>query len=430
MGDPAATSDEGATPAPPSRGGPVSSDDPKPRPDAKALVIPPPHESVFRYANKRKAPVNKNAWWRLLLRVLFSHVGLFVLVCAYAIGGAYMFVAIEKPAERQRKQETHLKALEANDTMQYLATLFWFFQAQNLTAPAWNDKIYKELKAFELYTIKLVNDNEYDGTLTGRAPDMRISAGVTSKPDEDDYDDDDLPEDTIYAWNIPNTILFTVSVMSTIGYGHICPKTRLGQIVCVLYAIGGIPLLLLFLANIGDVMARAFTYSYSRFCCHWCRMRRKKSEYRRGDDYLPVPKEVLRTVATEKVGPEAYMPTDTIMVPIMLNLILISVYIVTGAVLFSYWEKWTMVEAGYFTFITLSTVGLGDYVPGKSFNSGDDDGDSDLNKKLRMLATCLYCALGMATVSMCIALMQEQIVYKMRRMGEDIGLLKPTLPQT
>ena len=58
------------------------------------------------------------------------------------------------------------------------------------------------------------------------------------------------------------------------------------------------------------------------------------------------------------------MPTDDVNVPITINLMLIALYLGLGALIFSRWEEWEVSAAYYFSFITLSTIGFGDMVPG------------------------------------------------------------------
>ena len=86
-----------------------------------------------------------------------------------------------------------------------------------------------------------------------------------------------------------------------LGYGHIAPSDESGQLTLVLYTILGLPMMMVFLANIGGVMAKALKYSYSRFCCRWCRVRRKFEEN---------PDDMEISLKNDEVGQESYMPTD------------------------------------------------------------------------------------------------------------------------
>lgn len=77
-------------------------------------------------------------------------------------------------------------------------------------------------------------------------------------------------------------------------------------------------------------------------------------------------------------------------VPIVVNLCIITVYLMLGGVLFSWWENWDLLESVYFTFITLTTIGFGDYVPGNSFLDLSDG----LMAAMKMLVTVLFCLFG------------------------------------
>lgn len=55
------------------------------------------------------------------------------------------------------------------------------------------------------------------------------------------------------------------------------------------------------------------------------------------------------------------------------------VFVTIPAVIFKYIEGWTTLEAIYFVVITLTTVGIGDYVAGTQavFLSDDDDEEDE-----------------------------------------------------
>ncbi|CAF1545403.1 unnamed protein product, partial [Didymodactylos carnosus] len=63
-------------------------------------------------------------------------------------------------------------------------------------------------------------------------------------------------------------------------YGHITCKTNEGKIATIIYAMFGIPLMLLCLANIGSTMADAFRFIYCNICCSYCNMVKKKRNLR------------------------------------------------------------------------------------------------------------------------------------------------------
>ena len=49
----------------------------------------------------------------------------------------------------------------------------------------------------------------------------------------------DMTDDWEYDWDFPKAWLFTITIMTTVGYGHISPKTFGGKMFCILYALIG-----------------------------------------------------------------------------------------------------------------------------------------------------------------------------------------------
>jgi len=93
----------------------------------------------------------------------------------------------------------------------------------------------------------------------------------------------------------------------------------------------------------------------------------------------------------------------------LLILIFYSRYVLVGALLFRLWEPWDLLEGSYFCFISLSTIGFGDIVPGdKIYNHKSG------NLSISFIATAIYLMLGMALIAMCFNLMQEEVIHKTR----------------
>ena len=101
------------------------------------------------------------------------------------------------------------------------------------------------------------------------------------------------------------------------------------------------------------------------------------------------------------------MPTSEIAIPVSVTVIIMGLYISGGATVFCKWEKdWDIISSIYFTWVTLTTIGFGDYTPGSSFH-----GELTIEQGLKITFTTLYCLAGLAIISMGISLSSEQVKH-------------------
>ncbi|XP_055029245.1 potassium channel subfamily K member 10b isoform X2 [Misgurnus anguillicaudatus] len=135
-------------------------------------------------------------------------------------------------------------------------------------------------------------------------------------------------------WDLSSAFFFAGTVITTIGYGNIAPSTEGGKIFCILYAIFGIPLFGFLLAGIGDQLGTMFIKSI-----------------------LKVEK-IFRK--HKQISQTKIRVTSTILF-ILAGCI---VFVTIPAFIFKHIEGWSTLEAIYFVVITLTTVGIGDYVAG------------------------------------------------------------------
>lgn len=60
------------------------------------------------------------------------------------------------------------------------------------------------------------------------------------------------------------------------GYGNIAPKTNWGRVVTIMYALIGMPLFLLWVSQMGSVLASLFKVFYYKVCCGLCRRGKRR----------------------------------------------------------------------------------------------------------------------------------------------------------
>ncbi|XP_068201471.1 uncharacterized protein [Palaemon carinicauda] len=184
---------------------------------------------------------------KLVITFAFSHVGLCAVVTGYSIAGAFIFRELE-----QRNVVEHYDPLAKRNsclsdiyniterTGDLLDTNHW---RSILNSTIWQDEVTELLERFERELKDAVESQLYDQG----------------------------PDDQRERWNIIGSLFYCFTVITTIGYGHVSPQTLEGKMVTILYAIFGIPLMLLCLSNIGDSMATSFRFMYRRVCCACCK---------------------------------------------------------------------------------------------------------------------------------------------------------------
>merc|ERR1712079_148199 len=313
----------------------------------------------------------------------------------YAVGGARIYMSMEVPFEEEAylaKQNEAKAIIAATD---YLANSFWDKihnpnPEKRLNETAYYDKVSADLHSLAAQIVSAAENHNYDGEVEGWSKD----------------------------WFFPNALLFTITIMTTIGYGHISPQTDAGKLFTILYAMIGMLLFVMFLGGVGDTMANGFKFAYSRICCRWCRIKRLVSERIPGQSLRKA-----RKLRDEELDHESYMPGSEISIPIILCVLAIVLYLIMGSAIFHVWEEWDIPSAAYFCFITLSTVGFGDMVPTKSFLGYEES----LYGKFQMVVCVTYCMAGLALLAMCMSLIQEGLMIKAERMKNKMSGGKKTV---
>ncbi|KAK2587466.1 hypothetical protein KPH14_003171 [Odynerus spinipes] len=150
-------------------------------------------------------------------------------------------------------------------------------------------------------------------------------------------------------WDFYNSFYFAYTVVSTIGYGNLAPTNMLSRILMIFYGVIGIPMNGILLSQLGEFFGHVFVRAHRKY----------KSYKKHRNDYYA---KKLTPLETRKAGLAAQIFMYLIPGFVM--------FIFFPAFLFSHYEGWTYDEAVYYAFVTLTTIGFGDYVAGQDNTKG------------------------------------------------------------
>jgi len=95
--------------------------------------------------------------------------------------------------------------------------------------------------------------------------------------------------------------------------------------------------------------------------------------------------------------------------PVILPVVILIVYIFLGGLMYTCWEDWGYLDSFYFVFISISTIGFGDFTPAHT---------------KYFIVTSVYVFIGLSLVSMCINVLIELYIVSLKVAVHKMDIVK------
>ncbi|GMT09156.1 hypothetical protein PFISCL1PPCAC_453 [Pristionchus fissidentatus] len=261
----------------------------------------PTRGSAAEGAEDAEAPKEKNKWIKKIkknIRIVIPHVGLVLLSAAYTILGASIFHHYEKPHELHLRNKSYHVVLGLKEkTINSLWEMRSDSSYENFTAVAHENMNEIIRRVFDDFTKNYMIPVD---VITGDGP---------------------------VKWSFGSSIFFSWTAITTIGYGHIVPRTDEGRIVIIFYALFGIPLILVTIADMGRFLSGGIILVHNMYrrlmsacwkktgkcikaifccCCLWRRRRLKGDDLKVNKKESKVSKDPIKTIDILKKQQKLY----------------------------------------------------------------------------------------------------------------------------
>ncbi|KAJ1346843.1 hypothetical protein KIN20_001753 [Parelaphostrongylus tenuis] len=328
-----------------------------------------------------------------------------VAVAAYVIAGALAIREIEAVPRhnlensRLKREVYEVRTKTLNRTRKcLLAALQRVKQASNcslhldLSQLTWLDECYQTYNRQPIHDL-IVADVVAENPEDDRREQTR-KQNTTDHEYSDEYD----------YWSLMDSVLFCFTVITTIGYGNVAPRTFNGRIFVILYGLVGIPFTMLAIANLGKFLAtilKSWTRPFLK-CARRFRRRLFKPKYTAKEKQRLMERVSRKSVkgktndddASSDAESDTDVEEDTTTEGLVLFIAFVIYIIVGSLVIATYEPNMNFFEAIYFNFVTLTTIGLGDLVP-----------QSDTY----LVITLIYCAIGLALTTIAIEIAADAL---------------------
>lgn len=193
----------------------------------------------------------------------------------------------------------------------------------------------------------------------------------------------------------------------------------MGQLLTIVYAIIGIPMFLILLADFGKLLTRIikFVCGYTRrlrYSGACSKIQKQQHVQKAMSGFSTVYNMAIRRPSqffgidqnNDIESQTTEVMDDEFNLPVSLAFVLLISYILLGTFVYTLWEDWGYFEAFYFVFISMSTIGFGDLVP---------------NHPIFMICSIIYLVFGLALTSMFISVVQVKLSDTFKRASAKIG---------